>query len=209
MKNAAVIKALPNVKLLRGELKSLDAQIEMLERQKAGLQKQREQLDDEVRLLGRVTEIFEGVALVGVAAQTRYGFDFRVVAAGEDYGRSAEVYTNAHTSKNGVAQDWCIRLRMAGRDQDGRQEHFLGDGWGYKDACLVARRWVAHNETPSDTFEAMAKLRHKLDPKRTAPKRRQEAFEAAYMAGHLNLAEKILRERTKGAARGTVSTNVL
>lgn len=197
MKNAAVIKALPNLKLLRGELRSLDAQIEALERQKTGLQKQREQLDDEVRRLGRVTEIFEGVALVGAAGQTIYGIDFRVGAAGEDYGRSAEVYTNAHTSKNGAAKDWCVNLRPPNVNQYGSRETHLGNGWGYKDACLVARRWVALDELPSDEFQAMARLRHKLDPKDTAPKRRQEAFEAAYMAGQIDVAEKILRDRVR------------
>lgn len=198
MKNAAVIKALPNVKLLHSELKSLDTQIEALERQKANLKTQREQLDREVGLLGRVSEVFEGVALVGSAFDTSYGNDFRVGAAGEDYGRSAEVYTNAHTSKSGVAMDWCVHLRKTDADSYGRNwENHLGSGWSYKDACLVARRWVALDELPSENFKAMARLRHKLDPKDTAPKRRREAFEAAYMAGQIDVAEKILRDRVR------------
>lgn len=197
MKNAAVIKALPNVKLLRIELKSLDAQIEAHDRQRINLTNQQRQLDREVRLLGEVTEIFEGVALISSKFDTCYGYDFRVGAAGEDFGRSALVYTNAHTSKNGVAKDWCVELKPANVREYGSRTNHLGNGWGFRDGCLVARRWVALDEVPREDYQKMVRLRHKLDPNGTAPKRRRDAFEAAYMAGQIDVAEKILRERVR------------
>jgi hypothetical protein len=186
MKNAEIIRALPKLKFLKWELKALRAQI-------IGLERQYEQLDEEVSSLSGVTEIFEGIALSTIEGETIYGSDFGVSAVDDcTIERSAQVYTNAHTSKNGVAHDWCIKLKGPRRNAGGLDEKWLGDGWPYKEAVLVAKRWVALNESPSDTTVEMHRYRHSLDPKGKTHKRRRDAYEAAWMAGHQELAKQLL-----------------
>ena len=185
MKNAEIIRALPKLKFLKWELKALRAQI-------IGLERQYERLDEEVDTLSEVTEIFEGIALSTIEDESSYGKNFGVSAVDNVIERIAEVYTNAHTSKNGVAHDWCIKLKGPRRNAGGLDEKWLGDSWPYKEAVLIAKRWVALNESPSDTTVEMHRYRHALDPKGKIHKRRRDAYEAAWMAGHQELAKQLL-----------------
>jgi hypothetical protein len=201
VKNAAIIRALPQLKLLKGDLKSLDFEIESLQAQVANLTKQREQLDAEIKTLSSVTAVIDGIAVAHSAYGTSYGNDYRIQAVDRTVGLSAEVYTNAHTSENGVAKDWCIKVRYP-RDEHGRDnDKWLGDGWPYRDAVEAARRWVTLGELPSEQQQQLSKARHKFDPKGEASKRRRLAFEAAWLAGHEQLAEDILCGRTQPSTK--------
>jgi len=183
--NAAIVKAYPNRKVLRAEHEALKKQIK-------NLLKQEQQLQREVDLLDRVTEIFEGVALTVNDKAYSDGPALDVHAVDYTLGRWADVYPNAHNK----GKDWGIHFR----DNSGsgfRREDWGGCGWPYAEACLVARRYVAHGTQPDKAWTEMVKLRHALDPLKTATKRRREAFEAAYMAGHVELAKELLIGRVR------------
>jgi hypothetical protein len=196
--NAEILRALPQLKSLKGDLKDLDWEIKNLTSQIAGLTKQREQLEYEIKTLDGVTAVIDGVAVAYSTFDTVYGDNnYRINTIDRKIGRSAEVYVNAHTSENGIAKDWCIKVRSP-RDAHGRDdEKWLGDGWPYRDAVEVAKRWVVHDELPSEQQQKLSKTHHKLDPKNAATKRRRLAFEAAWLAGHEQLAEDILLGRAR------------
>lgn len=206
MNNAAILRALPQLKSLKGDLKDLDSEIAGLEAQVKGLVTQRAQLSHEIDTLTSVSAIIDGIAVSYTAFDTSYGNDYRINTVDREIGRSAEVYTNAHTSKDGVAKDWCVKLRSP-HDEHGRNvETWLGDGWPYRDAVEAAKRWAVHGEVLSHDQQALAKTRHRLDPDGRAPKRRRLAFEAAWLAGNKKLAEEILLGKRRATSRTTEST---
>lgn len=186
MKNAAIIRALPDHKSLRHEHEALKRQIK-------SLLKQEQQLQREVDTLDRVTEVFEGVALSVDERPTIYGRDLDVHAVGDDIDRWADVYANAHN--NGA--DYGLRFRFRRANGMSPAEDWQGTGWAWKDACLMARQFVAHGTVPAKALQDMLKLRHALDPDDTVPKRRRLAFEAAYEAGHVELAKELLLGKAK------------
>jgi hypothetical protein len=192
--NDEIVKALPQLKDLKIDLRIVDDQIK-------GLLKQREQLQDEIRTLNQVTDIIDGIAVCasrgGDESRTIYGKMYRIGAADHAIERSAEVYPNAHTSEKGVAKDWGIKLYGPRKEFGGLAENFLGTSWGFKDAVEVVQRWVTRGEVPSPTQQELLCTRHKLDPQGRAPKRRRDAFEAAWLAGHKDLAKEILLGRAK------------
>jgi hypothetical protein len=53
----------------------------------------------------------------------------------------------------------------------------------------------------------MIKLRHQLDPQKRATARRRLAFEAAYEAGHIDLAKELLVGRAKLSKLSTMKEN--
>jgi hypothetical protein len=181
MKNADIIRALP-------QLKSLKYDLEATKRQLRNLEKQQRQLEHEIDALGKVTEIFEGVALHVDEQTYAHGVNCNVSAVDDSTRRYAEVYPNAHN----VSKDWGLKLRVFGQQSGGGSEDWRGTDWGYNDAVLVAKRWVAHGHKATEDFEIMCKLRHKLDPGNRAQKRRRAAFEAAWTAGHRELAAELL-----------------
>lgn len=181
MKNADIVRALP-------QLKSLKYDLDATKRQLRNLEKQQRQLDHEIDALESVTEIFEGVALHGVNCNVLPRSRWALSAVDDSIRRYAEVYPNAHNS----GQDWGLKLRVFGQSSGGGGEDWRGTDWGYNDAVLVAKRWVAHGHKATDDFEIMCKLRHKLDPGNRAQKRRRAAFEAAWTAGHRELAAELL-----------------
>lgn len=186
MKNAEIVKAYPNRKELRAEHEALKQQIKRL-------MKQEQQLQREVGLLDRVTEIFEGVALSVDEKDYSDGPALDVHAVDYSIGRWADVYPNAH---NG-GKDWGLKLRDNSGAGPGSGENWCGTGWPYAEACAAARRYVAHGIAPDEAITKMIKLRHALDPEKKATKRRREAFEAAYTAGHVDLAKELLVGKAK------------
>lgn len=186
MKNAEIVKAYPHRKTLRAEHEALKKQIK-------NLLKQEQQLQREVDLLDRVTEIFEGVALTVNEKAYSDGPALDVHAVSYDIQRWADVYPNAH---NG-GKDWGIHFRDTSGSAPGGRETWGGTGWPFAEACAAARRYVAHGTVPDPTWEKMIKLQHALDPERKATKRRRDAFEAAYTAGHIDLAKELLLGRAK------------
>lgn len=189
MKNVEIVRALPKLPSLKNEMEWTKQQI-------TRLQKQYEQLQHETNVLRRVTTIIDGVAVSQTTEGTIYGKDFNIHSVGHDIDRSAKVYTNANTKSDaGIHIYW---------REDGNQftkEEWLNTGWAFKDAVEVARRWVVHRELPTKDQMAMAIERHRLDPKGTSTKKRREAFEAAWLAGHKDLAAEILAGRAKLAAK--------
>jgi hypothetical protein len=194
MKNHEIVRALPQLKTLKSDLRSVEYDLDHLVK---NLTKQRDQLRREVDILSRVTEIDNSVAVNVRSDDNMYGKGYQIGAVAYEIERRAEVYPNAHTSVNGVAQDWGVKLHGPRKSYGGLEENFLGTSWAWRDAVSVARRWVTHAEVPSESVQAMAKARHRFDPKGTASKRRHEAFEAAWMAGDKQLAEQLLTERTR------------
>ena len=194
MKNAEIVRALPQLKSLKIDLRIVEGQIK-------SLTKQREQLQDEIKILDSVDDVIDGIAVCIVDDANIYGKEYKIEAADRAIERSAEVYPNAHTSKDGVAKDWGLKLHGPSKPFGGFEEIFLGSDWPYKDAIEVARRWVTRNEVPSEEQQELHRTRHALDPEGRATKRRRLAFEAAWLAGHKQLAENILlgrvRPRTK------------
>jgi hypothetical protein len=189
VKNAEIVKALPN-------LKSLQYEHEALKRQIQNLTKQEQQLQREIGVLGRVTEIFEGVALTVNEKAYANGPALDVHAADFSLARWADVYPNAH---NG-GKDWGLNMRDTSGAGPARREKWGGTGWPFAEACAAARAYVAHGTEPTEAYIEMIKLRHALDPERKAPKRRRDAFEAAYTAGHVELAKELLVGRAKLSA---------
>ncbi len=185
MKNAEIVKAHPNRKALRAEHEALKRQI-------ANLVKQEQQLQREVTLLDRVTEIFEGVALTVNEKAYGDGPALDVHAVSYDIQRWADVYPNAHNK----GADWGIHFRDTST-QNGGREKWGGTGWPFVEACAAARAFVAHGTEPDEKWVEMIKMRHMLDPKNTATKRRRLAFEAAYTAGHTALAGELLLGKEK------------
>ena len=202
MKNHEIVRALPR-------LKDLKLDREIAQDQITRLQKQVEQLDREIRILDGVDTVIDGIAVHETdlkdskRSYTIYGQCYNIGAVGADIRRGAEVYPNAHTSEGGIAKDWGIKLYSF---DDGagpqRNEDWLNTGWALKDAIEVARRWVVHGEKPHKERQSMLRERHALDPEGRATKRRRDAYEAAWLAGHKDLAKEILLGRAKvGAAK--------
>jgi len=189
VKNAEIVRALPQLKSLKYELEATEAQIK-------GLEKQRDQLRYETNVLSMVTEIIDGIAVNATQGEGEgyniYGKGYQIGAADRAIERSAEVYPNAHTSEKGVAKDWGLKLYGPRKPFDGLDEKFLNTDWPYRDAVEVARRWVVYGEVPNKEQQELIRTRHKLDPEGRATKRRRLAFEAAWLAGHKQLAENIL-----------------
>jgi len=181
VKNADIVRDLPKLSFLKHEQKALEAQIK-------GLEKQRRRLEEEINTLEDVTEIFEGVALHVNDKAYQYGPACDVNPVDNTERRYAEIYPNAHNE----GKDFGLKLRLYGQSSGGGGEDWRGTGWAYADAVLVGKRWAAHGTKPAETFEAMCKTRHKLDPKGKAQKRRRLAFEAAFTAGHRELAAELL-----------------
>jgi hypothetical protein len=181
MKNAEIVKNLPQLKALKYELNALKAQIK-------GLEKQQRRLEQDIDVLERVTEIFEGVALDIEEDAYAYGKHLTVSVVDDSWRRYAEVYPNTQTN----GQDWGLKLRSYGQSSGGGVDDWRGTDWGYTDAVLVAKRWAAHGTRTTDDFEIMCKVRHKLDPHNRTQKRRRAAFEAAWIAGHRELAGELL-----------------
>jgi hypothetical protein len=186
MKNAEIVRDLPKLSFLKHEQKSLEAQIK-------GLEKQRRRLEEEIKTLSDVTEIFEGVALHVNDKAYQHGPACDVNPVDNTERRYAEICPNAHNE----GKDFGLKLRLYGQSSGGGSEDWRGTGWAYADAVLVAKRWAAHGTKPTDAFETMCKLRHKLDPNGRAQKRRRLAFEAAFTAGHLELAGDLLVGRAR------------
>jgi len=186
MKNAEIVRDLPKLSFLKHEQKSLEAQIK-------GLEKQRRRLEEEINTLEDVTEVFEGVALHVNDKNYAMGPALDVHPVDNTERRYAEVYPNAHNE----GKDFGLKLRSYGQAAGGGGEDWRGCGWAYADAVLVGKCWAAHGTKPADAFEIMCKLRHKLDPKGKAQKRRRLAFEAAFMAGHRELAGDLLVGRAR------------
>lgn len=187
MKNAEIVKALPNLKMLKHEHEALKRQIK-------NLLKQEQQLQREITVLDRVTEVYEGVALWCEERPTIYGRDFNAHAADDSIGRWAEVYANAHNK----GADYGLKFRESARSGPGTgREDWAGTGWAWADAVYWARQYVAHGHKPSKQVADMCQTRHALDPKGEAPKRRRLAFEAAYEAGHIELAKELLLGKAK------------
>jgi len=184
VKNVEIVKAYPNRKALRAEHEALKRQIK-------GLLKQEEQLQREITLLDRVTEIFEGIALTVNDKAYDNGPAIDVHAVSYDIRRWADVYPNAHNN----GKDWGLNIRDTSGQN--RREKWSGTGWPYAEACAAARAYVAHGIEPDETHTKMIMLRHALDPNRKATKRRREAFEAAYMAGYIELAKELLVGRAR------------
>jgi len=159
--------------------------------------KQEQQLQREVDLLDRVTEIFEGVALAVNEKAYDNGPALDVHAVSYDIQRWADVYPNAH---NG-GQDWGVRFRDTSGAGPGGREKWGGTGWPFAEACAAARAYVAHGTEPDEKWADMIKMRHMLDPEGKATKRRRDAFEAAYTAGHTALAGEMLLGKEKLDAR--------
>lgn len=190
MKNAEIVKAYPNRKELRAEHEALKTKIK-------NLVKQEQQLQREVGLLDRVTEIFEGVALTVNKKDYGDGPGLDVHAVSYDIQRWADVYPNAH---NG-GKDWGLKMRDTSGSAPGGREKWGGTGWPFAEACAAARRYVAHGTAPDEKWVEMIKMRHMLDPENKATKRRRDAFEAAYIAGHTLLAGEVLLGKEKLDAR--------
>lgn len=186
MKNAEIVKAYPNRKALRAEHEALKEQIKKL-------MKQEQQLQREVGLLDRVTEIFEGVALTVNEKAYGDGPALDVHAVAYDIQRWADVYPNAH---NG-GKDWGIHFRDTSGNRPGGRETWGGTGWPFPEACAAARAYVAHGTEPDKGWQEMVKMRHMLDPEGKATKRRRDAFEAAFTAGHTALAGELLLGKDK------------
>lgn len=189
MKNAEIIKAYPNRKSLRAEHEALKQQIK-------NLMKQEQQLQREVTLLDRVTEIFEGVALTVNEKAYGDGPALDVHAVSYDIQRWADVYPNAHNK----GADWGLKMRDTST-QNGGREKWGGTGWPFVEACAAARAYVAHGTEPDEKWTEMIKMRHMLDPEGKATKRRRDAFEAAFTAGHTALAGELLLGKEKLDAR--------
>lgn len=192
MKNAEIVRALPKLKSLKDEEKWTRDQIQRL-------QKQSLQLQHEISTLERVDSVIDGIAvsetdLKGDRSGNIYGKMYRIGAVDYSIERSAEVYPNAHTSEKGVAKDWGLKI-YAGHGIS--NEEFYGTGWPFKDAVEIARRWVTKGDKPTKTQEEMLKVRHKHDPEGRATKKRRDAFEAAWLANHKDLAVEILTGRAK------------
>jgi len=180
MKNDAIIKAHPNRKALHAEHDALKLKIK-------NLMKQEQQLQRELGLLDRVTEIFEGVALTVNEKAYGDGPALDVHAVCYEIQRWADVYPNALNK----GKDWGVHFRDTST-QNGGREKWGGTGWPFDEACAAARAYVAHGTEPDEKHVEMIKMRHMLDPEHKATKRRRQAFEAAYTAGHTALAGELL-----------------
>jgi hypothetical protein len=185
MKNHEIVRALPKLKTLRLDLETLKDQI-------MRLQKQSLQLQGEVGVLGEVTDVIDGIAVRVDTEPNIYGKVYKIAAVGSDIERQADVYPNANTSVGGVAKDWGLKLYGPRKAFGGFEEQWLMTGWAYRDAVEVAQRWMARGEVPTEQQKQLALARHRLDPEGRATKRRREAFEAAWLADHKQLAEEIL-----------------
>lgn len=190
MKNHEIVRALPKLKTLKLDLEILKDQI-------MRLQKQSMQLQGEVGILGEVTDVIDGIAVRVDAEPNIYGKNYQIAAVGRDIERQAEVYPNANTSVGGVAKDWGLKLFGPRKAYGGFEEQWLLTGWAFRDAVEVAQRWVTRSEVPTEQQRQLAYARHRFDPEGRATKRRRAAFEAAWLAGHEELAKEILVGRVK------------
>ena len=198
MKNHEIVRAWPKLKSLKLDLEIVDDQIKRLQAQHA-------QLHREIRILGEVTDVIDGIAVAVDEGINRYGKEYKINAVDRDLERNAEVYPNAKSSESvgdvGIAKDWGVKLYGPRKPYGGFDEKWLLTGWPYKDAIDVAKRWVTHGEVPSEDQRQLIYARHRLDPTGRATKRRREAFEAAWLADHKQLAEDILLSRVKCNAK--------
>ena len=126
MNNAQLIKRLPELVGLRREKDGVLRQLN-------ALTKRRQVIEEDIRALAEVTEIYEGVALrVYLTNDEVAGF----LAAGDDIRRAAEIYLNQHNHTT-----WGVRCFDERQGRTG--EHFLGKDFTRAEAELKARDWVA------------------------------------------------------------------
>jgi hypothetical protein len=180
MKNAAILCA-------HGRLAEFKRQLAATARQLARLAKLAETLDAKIRVLDRVSEIADGIALDVAVCETRYGHDYEVRAVADDIHRTAQVYTNACTQKD-------FGLHLYDRSAYPSKEHWCGTGFRWADAVALARRWVTWGGRPHDGQIKMYQALGKLDPKGALSETRRLAFEAAWIAGHRDLAGQFVQE---------------
>lgn len=129
MRNADIIKRLPRLEALRTEAAAA-------EREAKAQWARSQALSEEIRELGRVTEVLDGVALQRVG-----GF---VAAAGEEITRCAEVYPNAHNN----GRTYGLHTYT---DAFGRQgERWWGAGWERSAAQAAADTWVVQGIAPAE-----------------------------------------------------------
>jgi hypothetical protein len=184
MTNAAIIREHKQLVRYKRKLAVIKRQLQQLE--KAG-----QQLDEKIQVLRRVTEIHDGVALDAEFGKSCYGREYKVSAVAYDIRRRAEVYTNAHTCKDYGLKLW----DFIGPGPN--KEHWCGTGWRFDDAVAIARRWVTRGNQPPESEMEMYRALGKLDPKGRLTAQRQLAFEAAWIAKHRELAEQIVRDRSR------------
>jgi hypothetical protein len=127
MRNAQLVKAYPTLAAKRADLVRLRAEAKrILTRASA--------LEDEIRELGGITRIRDGVALVAMGD--------RLEAAGDDIARAAKVYPNARND----GQTWGVYTYT---DRFG----LLGERWHGADlsqteAKRIAETWVVSGGRP-------------------------------------------------------------
>ena len=190
--NKEIIEQLPKLNELKAEHDECANEIAKLIKRQKELSDRREDLRSRIDVLKTVTEVVDGVAINVCNHKTIYGNDYEVTTVDYLQVRSAEVYTNAHTSVDGKAKDWCVRLISRGAGFGRDKENWLGDSFYFADGVKIARRWVIRAEVPNEAAIRVLRLRHRFDPERKASKKRILAFEAAFLAGNNDLAISIL-----------------
>ncbi len=184
MKNADVLKQLPRLKRLRQQLASTKREMAACRKRFEKLEQLQRQQTRDLDTLEKFSEIYEGVALGCGPSWAK----FAIVALGDDISRHVEIYPNAHTK----GKDFGMHFKYRNASSYTQRATWMGCGWGYKDAVMVGKRWVALGETPTEEAQQMYKERQALDPKRRASADRRAAFEAAYMAKNYPLAAELL-----------------
>lgn len=185
--NTQIVHDLPHLKFLEKEHKDAEAKVVAARAQLERLMAQEKRLTDEIDVLKSVTEIFEGVAL-GVTISSREKHKRYAVSC-----PSNDRYGEAYPHASEVARDhpgYGLNFRKYG---DGGGS-FQGLGWGPREAFHMLKIWVAHGKKPDEGYAEMVKTRYRLDPAYAQPRELVDAFEAAWLAGHRDLAVEFLAQ---------------
>lgn len=190
--NEQIIHDLPHLKLLEKEHEDAKAKVADARAQLERLMAQEKRLDAEIGVLKSVTEIFEGVALT-VEISSRDGHPRYVVNCPSNT-RFGDAYPSAHDTRDGIAYPgYGLNFREYG-DHGG---NFQGLGWGPQEAFHTLKIWVAHGKKHDEDYAKMVRTRYKLDPSYAQPRELVDAFEAAWLAGHHDLAVELLARTDK------------
>jgi len=187
IENAEIVRDRGKVKRLKQKLAAQKRQLAATKRKLQQLEAATEALAEKIHVLGCVTDVVDGVAICIEKRPTIYGRDCEVRALGADIHRDAKVYTNAHTKKD-------FGLHLYDRSMFPAKEHWCGTGFRWDDAVALARRWVTRSSRPHDGQLKMYQELGRLDPKSALSEQRRLAFEAAWIAGHRDLAGQFVQE---------------
>jgi len=112
-------------------------------------------LEAKLRIANRVTEIWGGIAVSVSAGTNCYGRYLKATEIRDDggWGNGAEVYPFAHTSENGKAKEWNVKVCEPGGLAISRDRVAVWHLADFDEGVKLVREWLCEGTCGGKTFE--------------------------------------------------------